>query len=36
MKFIFTVVRRNWLREMRKCEKEKEGNCEEVGNRVVS
>jgi hypothetical protein len=36
MKFIFTVGRRNWLREMRKCEREKEKNCEEEGYRVVS
>ena len=36
MKFIFTVGRRNGLTEMRKCEKEKEGICEEEGNKVVS
>jgi hypothetical protein len=36
IKFIFTVGRRNWLREMRKCGREKEKNCEEEGYRVVS
>jgi hypothetical protein len=36
MKFIFTAVRRNGLTEMRKCERKKEGICEEEGNRVAS
>jgi hypothetical protein len=36
MKFIFTVGRRKGLREMRKCEREEEGICEEEGNKVVS
>jgi hypothetical protein len=36
MKFIFTVGRRNGLTEMRKCEREEKGICEDEGNRRKS